>query len=193
MRLTDAVNTRADYAKPENREIGRVSAIVEAAGYTRWNRVEETIEFAHRMGFKRLGIAFCVGMREEAKILNAILKANGFEVVSAACKTGAIPKEELGLSDDQKVRPGTTEMMCNPIGQAHLLNEAQTEFNIIFGLCVGHDSLFIKHADALTTCLVAKDRALAHNPIGGIYCAWGYYRDRMYHQHRQEDSPASEG
>ncbi|MDA8218224.1 MAG: DUF1847 domain-containing protein [Dehalococcoidales bacterium] len=193
MRLTDAVNTRADYAKPENREIGRVSAIVEAAGYTRWNRVEETIEFAHRMAFKRLGIAFCVGMREEAKILNAILKANGFEVVSAACKTGAIPKEELGLSDDQKVRPGTTEMMCNPIGQAHLLNEAQTEFNIIFGLCVGHDSLFIKHADALTTCLVAKDRALAHNPIGGIYCAWGYYRDRVYHQHRQEAAPGSSG
>lgn len=183
MRTTRAVDTRDTYADPAIRELAKVSAIVEATGYTRWNRVEETIEFAHRMGWRRLGLAFCVGLREEARILEQILRANGFNVVSAACKTGSIPKEEIGLHDAEKVRPGQFEAICNPVGQAKLMNEAGTELNVIFGLCVGHDSLFIKHSDALVTCLVAKDRALAHNPIGGIYCAWGYYRDRLYGEH----------
>ena len=190
MRTTNAVDTRAIYAAPATREIARVSAVVEATGYTRWNRLEETIEFANRLGYKKIGVAFCVGLREEAKILSRILVANGFEVVSVACKTGSIPKEEIGVAETQKVRPGTYEAMCNPIGQARVLNEANTDLNVIFGLCVGHDSLFIKHSEAMTTCLVAKDRALAHNPIGAIYCAWGYYRDRLYNQHRPASSTA---
>jgi uncharacterized metal-binding protein len=185
MRLSAAVDTRATYALEPTRQLARVSAQIEATGYTRWNRVEETIELANRMGYKRVGLAFCLGLREEARILNRILVANGLDVVSVACKNGSIPKEELGLADAEKVRPGTYEAMCNPIGQARLMNEAQTELNIIFGLCVGHDSLFIKHSEALVTCLVAKDRALAHNPIGGVYCAWGYYRDRLYSGHKQ--------
>ena len=184
LRCTAVVDTRAAYADPDTRAVARVSAQVEAIGYTRWNRVEETIELAHRLGYTRLGLAFCVGLREEAKILNRIFVANGFESVSVACKTGSIPKEELGVTDAEKVRPGSYEAMSNPIGQARVMNEANTQLNILFGLCVGHDSLFIKHSEALVTCLVAKDRALAHNPIGGIYCAWGYYRDRLYIQHR---------
>lgn len=185
MRTSSQTDTRAFLADPAIREVARVSAIVEAAGYTRWNRVEETMEFAHRMGYRKLGLAFCVGLREEAKILNRILEANDFEVISVACKTGSIPKEEAGLQDAEKVRPGTYEALCNPIAQARLMNEAGTDLNVLFGLCVGHDSLFIKHSEALVTCLVAKDRALAHNPIGGIYCAWGYYNERMYRAHRQ--------
>ena len=184
MRTTTAVDTREIYADPTTQEIARVSAIVESAGYTRWNRVEETMEFARRLGYRKLGVAFCVGLREEAKILNRILEANGFTVVSVACKSGSIPKETIRVTDAEKVRPGGFEAMCNPIGQAQVMNEAGTDLNIIFGLCVGHDSLFIKHSEALVTCLVAKDRALAHNPIGGIYAAWGYYHDRLYNQHK---------
>ena len=47
-------------------------------------------------------------------------------------------------------------MACNPVLQAQLLNEAGTELNIVMGLCVGHDSLFYKHAKAVTTTLVVK-------------------------------------
>ncbi|MHB1131143.1 MAG: DUF1847 domain-containing protein [Chloroflexota bacterium] len=183
MRTSAVVDTRDAYLEASARQMGQVSAQVEAEGYCRWSRLEETIEVARRMSYQRLGIAFCVGLREEAKTLGRVLTANGFQVVSAACKTGSIPKEVLGLAEVNKVRPGVYEAMCNPIGQARLMNEAETDFNIILGLCVGHDSLFIKHSSALVTCLVAKDRALAHNPVGALYCANGYFRDKLHKDH----------
>ena len=72
-----------------------------------------------------------------------------------------------------------SEAMCNPILQAKLLNEQKTEFNVALGLCVGHDSLFYRYSDAMVTTLVAKDRVLAHNPVGAIYCADGYFKNRL--------------
>ena len=63
--------------------------------------------------------------------------------------------------------------------QAQLLNEAGTELNIVMGLCVGHDSLFYKHAKAVTTTLVVKDRVLVHNPVMALYTAEGYYVNLM--------------
>jgi len=69
--------------------------------------------------------------------------------------------------------------MCNPILQAKLLNEQKTDFNIALGLCVGHDSLFYQYSEARVTTLVVKDRVLAHNPVGAIYCADGYFKNRL--------------
>ena len=183
MKTTDVTDTRDIYADPSIREMARVSALIEATGYLRWTRVEETIEFARRMGYTRLGLAFCVGLRREAAMLTQIFEANGLEVVSVACKAGSIPKEEIGITDQEKVRPGSHEAMCNPVGQARVMNSRETHLNVIFGLCVGHDTLFIKFSQAPVTCLVAKDRALAHNPIGAIYGSQGYFRKALYEAH----------
>ena len=76
------------------------------------------------------------------------------------------------------LRPGTREVMCNPIAQAKLLNKAETELNICLGLCVGHDSMFYKYSDALVTTLVAKDRVTGHSPAAAIYCADSYFKTR---------------
>jgi uncharacterized metal-binding protein len=92
---------------------------------------------------------------------------------------GGVPKEFLGLKDSEKVRVGTYETMCNPITQAEILNEAGTDFNVLVGLCVGHDALFLKNAKALTTVLVAKDRVLGHNPVAALYGAKGYFQRLM--------------
>ena len=96
-----------------------------------------------------------------------------------ACKTGNIPKVDIGYSPDMLLRPGTREAMCNPIAQAKLLNQQQTQFNICLGLCVGHDSLFYKYSDAPVTTLVAKDRVTGHNPAAAIYCADSYFKTRL--------------
>ena len=128
------------------------------------------------MGFRRLGIAFCSGLFREAEILHDVLIAHGFEVVSVVCKAGRVPKEEIGLADEDKVRPGGFESMCNPISQALFLNRAGTELNLMLGLCVGHDALFLKYADAYTTVLAVKDRLMGHNPLAALYTSGSYYK-----------------
>jgi uncharacterized metal-binding protein len=140
-------------------------------------RVLETVQFAHKMGYNKVGLAFCGGLRNEARIVNQILENQGFEVISVCCKVGGIPKEEIGITDDQKIAgPGSYEVMCNPLTQAEILNTAKTEFNIMVGLCVGHDALFLKHVKALTTVLIAKDRVLGHNPAAALYVSNTYYK-----------------
>ena len=129
------------------------------------------------MGYRRLGVAFCVGLRNEAKLLDEILVRRGFEVVSVCCQVGGVSKESVGISEEQKIAgPGNWETMCNPVAQAMLLNDAATEFNIAVGLCVGHDSLFFKYSSAPVTVLIAKDRVLGHNPAAGLYLSKSYYR-----------------
>jgi uncharacterized metal-binding protein len=174
-----------EYARPEVYEFAREASIQEAECYAGRGvanyvlhpvkpRVQETCEFAHRMGYRRLGVAFCAGLHQEAHTLVDILEAQGFEVVSVACKAGGTPKETIGLRDDQKVRVGEFEPMCSPIAQAMILNERATDFNILVGLCVGHDSLFLKYGHAPCTVLVVKDRVLAHCPASALYTANSY-------------------
>ncbi len=140
------------------------------------SRIVEICEFAEKMGYTLLGLAFCIGLAKEAGIVEQILKERGFDVVSVLCKAGRTPKEKIGISDKDKIYRGTDEAMCNPIFQAKLLNHSKTEFNIVLGLCVGHDSLFFKHAQAPTTVLAVKDRVTGHNPLAAIYLADSYYR-----------------
>ena len=167
------------YHQPENQEFYVTSSSIEAMGYGEWVRVRETMEFCRRMGYHKLGLAFCGGLHEEAKILAKILRDNGFEVVSVVCKVGAVDKCQAGMTDEQKVNPGKYEPMCNPIMQAELLNKEKTQFNIVLGLCVGHDSLFYKYSEAMLTTLVAKDRVLQHNPVGALYGAEKYCAKRL--------------
>ncbi len=178
----------AAYRDPEVMRVAQVSAEVEAEGYCKWTRVEEICHFAHKMGFTRIGIATCISFVDHAKTLSSILESHGFEVASVACKNGGVDKQALGLREEQKIRPGGHESMCNPIGQAAFLNQAGCQFNIILGLCVGHDSLFFKHADGLTTVLVAKDRVLAHNPVGALNLADTYY-SKVWGAERPEKPP----
>jgi uncharacterized metal-binding protein len=103
------------------------------------------------------------------------LEAQGFEVVSVICKVGRTPKENIGIRGEEKVRIGEFESMCSPIAQAMILNEVKTDFNIMVGLCVGHDSLFLKYSEAYCTVLVAKDRVLGHNPCAALYTAGSFY------------------
>lgn len=167
------------YALAENHDFYVTASELEAIGYCQWPRVKETIQLCLRMGYTKVGLAFCRGLRKEAKIVDDLLRRAGLEVVSVICKTGGVDKTVCGIADERKIRPGQFEPMCNPIAQAQLLNEAHTQFNIVLGLCVGHDSMFYKYSDALVTTLIVKDRVLAHNPAAALYCAEGYFKDRL--------------
>ncbi len=165
---------RALYQDEENRRVAIASAEVEGEFYGTYTRVEETIEFARRIGAKKLGIATCVGLLEESRVLARILRLNGFEVYSVACKTGAMLKTDIGLDPKYTCKSGN--VMCNPILQAKLMNREKVDLNIVMGLCCGHDSLFYKYAEGLTTTLVVKDRVLGNNPVQVLYQTRSYYR-----------------
>lgn len=156
--------------------IARVSAGIEGDFYGQKTRVEETIEFIKRIGAKKVGIATCVGLIPEARLFAKILDKEGIDYYTVGCKVGAVDKSRIGIPDQQKLNRGCGhESMCNPILQAKLLNEQKTDFNIMIGLCVGHDSLFLKHVEAPTTVLIVKDRVLCHNPVGALYASTGMY------------------
>jgi len=178
---------------PEIHEIAFQASKQEGAGYMRLphapgspspikSRLEEIMEFADRMGYKRLGVAFCSGVQFEASILVPILENRGFEVISVCCKCGSVRKEELGLDDWEKVRPGGFESMCHPIAQAEILNSYHTDLNIMLCLCVGHDSLFLRHSKALCTVLAAKDRVYGHAPLLALYHSKSYHHRVMAKQ-----------
>lgn len=167
------------YNQEQNKILAYNSAKVEAEGYCKNTRLEEIIDFSKKCNFNNLGIAFCTGLRKEAKILSTILRDKGFTVNSIICKNGSIPKEFIGIKENEKVRPNTYEPICNPIGQAKFLNSVGTDLNILLGLCVGHDSLFIKYSDAPVTIFAVKDRVLCHNPIGILYQVDGYYNAKL--------------
>ncbi len=161
---------------PEKSRLALNSARVEAEGYGKWTRVQETIIFARKIGAKKIGIATCVGLLKESQVLSKILQENELEPISVCCKAGGVDKCEIGLQEDEKILEGFFESICNPIAQARILNSAGTDMNIIMGLCVGHDMQFLKEAKAPTTVLVVKDRVTGHNPAAALYTSHMYYK-----------------
>jgi uncharacterized metal-binding protein len=177
----------AAYQDPEVKDFARLASIQEAECYANRapgpyvlqpskTRIQETVEFASRLGCRKLGLAFCGGLQKEAGMVSEVLEAAGFGVASVACNCGGVPKEAIGLRDSEKVRIGSYETMCNPILQAEILNHEQTELNVVVGLCVGHDALFLKKARAFSTVLAAKDRVTGHNPLAAVYTLHSYYQ-----------------
>lgn len=158
------------------------SAEADGLFYGQHTRVEDTIEFAKRMGVHRIGIATCVGLLSESRTLAKILRKKGFDVYGVCCKVGSVCKTRLGITEEQLASFKSGRIMCNPVLQAKLLNDAETELNIIMGLCVGHDSLFIKYSDALCTSLVVKDRVLGNNPVAALYTVNSYYKKLLQPQ-----------
>lgn len=169
-------------------EFARLASVQEGECYelsgeglkTKITRIEETMQFARKCGFQRLGLAFCIGLREEARQVTAIFEAGGFEVVSVCCKLGRVPKEAIRVAPEEKIAlPEMFEPMCNPIAQAEVLNAENVDLAVQLGLCVGHDSLFIKYCRVPTTVLAVKDRVLGHNPLAAVYLSKSPYYSRL--------------
>ena len=71
------------YQEKVNHDTMCAAAEVESEGYLKDCRVEEVINFAKKIGAKKLGIATCVGLLRESRTLAKILRAHGFEVYGA--------------------------------------------------------------------------------------------------------------
>ena len=171
--------TKEKYRLPENQAVllgwhGLMSRVMDPGKPWEkfsWTRVDEVMEYARIRKMKRLGIATCYALLPESKLLSDLLEANGFEVVSVSCLCGEIDPHYMGMSGN---------VFCNPVMQAEVLNREKTELNLMVGLCVGHDILFLRYCKGETTPLIVKDRALGHNPVAALYLSQNrFYRDRF--------------
>lgn len=132
-------------------------------------RLSELIYFCLEMNYQRLGVAYCVDLEEPAEILVRVLR-RFFEVIPVCCKIG-------GLKQNNPLRTGTEknrfndekDILCNPWGQAQALNRLKTDFNIMVGICMGADCIFMQNSQSPVTTLFVKDKSLANNPIGALY------------------------
>jgi len=146
-------------------------------------RIKELIEFGKLIHAQKIGVAFCAGMRDEAARIVKILEGSGFAIASVLCKCGGIDKTKLDVAKEYKIGdPLKFEAGCNPVLQAQLLNNAETDINIIVGLCLGHDMLFTMNSKAPVTTLIVKDRLLGHNPVIALYS--DYHKDIIKLQKR---------
>lgn len=175
------------YHEEENARIYGVNAPKEGRAKM-MSRMDFTIQFLKSRGYKKIGVAFCNGMSREGKLLDAALRKAGFETVAVGCKVGGFDfykdiagREDdsafgiVGSPDDKAPTHGKRHIACcDPIGQALLLNRENVEFNVVIGLCVGHDSLFLKHADAPCTVFATKDRMYNHVPCSDLYAREGF-------------------
>jgi len=190
MKLMPQVIAKAisEYNRPNVREFARQASIQEFECYehlpdgwrTKNPRILELIEFAKKCGHRKLGIAFCGGLANEARMLTDVLENKGFEVVSVRCKSGAAPKERIGIKPQEKINgPDRWESMCNPIVQAEVLNSEKVDLAIMLGLCIGHDTLFIRYCRVPMTVIAVKDRVTGHNPLAALYLSSSYYARLM--------------
>ena len=144
-------------------------------------RVAEFVHFCHGMGYKHVGVAFCVQLLRETMILTHLLR-RFLRVSAVCCKVGG------QLLDEDADAPGAQRIACNPIGQAAELNRVGTDINALVGLCMGCDLLFDRHSVAPVTTLFVKDRCLANNPVGALYS--NYYLTELADQTRLETAAA---
>jgi len=144
------------------------AAEIVKSGYGKLNRAEEIAAFAKNLGAKKIGITSCVGLVKEARQFISYLKSQGIESYCVICKVGAVDKSEIGLPESVRNKEGAHESICNPVLQAYILKREETDLNVVIGLCVGHDSLFIRHSAAPVTYLIVKDRVHGHNPAVGL-------------------------
>jgi len=182
--VSDTVETYR--GESEDARVARAAAEVEGLYYCQISRVEEIVAFARRIGATRIGIASCLGLIEETRIFTRVLRAAGIEPFTVLCKVGSVDKTDIGIPNELKVQCDSFEACCNPILQAQLLNQEKTQLNVIMGLCVGHDSLFIKYSEALVTTLVTKDRVTGHNPAVTLYTARSYSSRILDPEHLQK-------
>jgi uncharacterized metal-binding protein len=188
-RLPEVIDGAAsEYERADVREFARLASLQEAECYeltpegirNKFPRLEETIQFAGKCNYRKIGMAFCVGLRQEARMVADIFSAKGFEMVTVNCKVGGVPKESIDLKPEEKIAPpAIMEAMCNPIAQAEVLNAEEVDLAIMLGLCVGHDTLFLKYIRPPCTVLAVKDRVLGHNPLAAAYLSKGPYYSRL--------------
>ena len=152
-----------DYHEPENQKILQAAAsLVDNDKAGTLSRVQETIAFIKRIGYKKIGLAYCYGMEKDAKIMKELFNAEGIKLRTVSCTVRGIDQNEINRNSCIE------NVSCNPLGQARELNDEGVDFVIVMGICLGHDILLQRNLKSDFTTLVVKDRVFANAPLKAL-------------------------
>lgn len=154
-----------EYLEPDIAKVHLATARVLKRGNFEWTRVQECIEFALELGATKVGLAVCIACIREGRAMANLLEAAGLEVITVGCMVGAVKPQDTGIPDELITGIG---IACNPLAQAKIMNEEATQLNLIYGLCVGHDTLFIRHSEAPVTYVATKDSVTGDNASAAL-------------------------
>ena len=147
------------YSEPETYMLSNnASKLIDNGRAGTMNRLEEIIEFCTSNNYKKIGIAYCIGMDHMANEVSKLLKDNDFQITPVVCTAGGVKEKDIDPHKDNDT------VSCNPAGQAEILNRGDVDFVIEMGLCLGHDVIFHKNLTVPHTVFIVKDRVLNHNP-----------------------------
>lgn len=151
------------YKEAANSEIVKAAAeLVDSGRAGTLSRIEEIIEFAKRMNYQKLGLAYCYGMEKYAKAIETLLTDEWFDVSAVSCSVGGLKQSEVNEASC------IHKVSCNPLGQAEQLNAEKVDLTLVVGICLGHDILLNRTLIMDFTTLVVKDRKNNHAPLLGI-------------------------
>ena len=122
------------------------------------SRVEHIVDFSRSLGVKRLGIGSCLRYIKDARFLQRLFQEEGFQCTIIFCKVGGWQTKDIDVNKK------TNWIICNPIGQALILNKLGCEVEITLGLCMGHEMIFNKYAEGYVTNLYVKEKISHERP-----------------------------
>lgn len=134
------------------REVWQAFTRLVGHGGAKRSRLEHIMEFSSSIGYRKIGLAGCARYLPLMKAVKKVLAGYGFESMYCSCKVGGNHFSDLDLDKD------SDWTLCNPLGQAMLLNDWGAELNVQFGLCMGHDLIFNHYSKAPVTVLVVKEK-----------------------------------
>lgn len=148
-----------DPLSPELHQMTTVALDISAEPERVLCRIAELIYFCIEMHYKHVGLAFCADLFAESETVTHLLR-RFMRVTPVCCR--------LGGAWEPQVNPDL-DPTCNPVGMAHVLNEARTELNVAVGLSMGCDVVFGQLSRAPVTTLFVKDKLLANNPVSACH------------------------
>ena len=103
-----------EYFKPENHDFFVASAAVEAIGYGQWPRLREVMEFARRMGYTKLGLAFCAGLHKEAAVVDRFSGKTALRWCPSSARRAPSPRTGRGCPSSSGCAPAPTRSCATP-------------------------------------------------------------------------------
>lgn len=130
-------------------------------GSSQWPRLKHIAEFSLAKGITHVGLAPCSMFLQHAHAAADYLREKGIRSTVVCCKVGKVRLNDYGI-DRKEVEH---YVLCNPVGQACIFNEHETEMNVLLGLCAPHDMILGWHAKAPCTTLFTKEYISNHAPF----------------------------